>query len=394
MKVLIVTREFPPTFVGGIANLAYYLYSFLKGMGVDIKVVAFGDEDNSSCNTIFFEPLSPITSRVDGSSLRSLLTSVDVARFSRFVNELVKYESFDVIHVIEPYVGGFIKHENKVTTMHDTSYRELCAWSKYPPGYSLKRLGFYISHGILMEVASIRTSKLIIAPSLGTARILCDIYRVPTNKIKIIPNGVALPNKVLSQLEAKKFLGLEHDTIMIFTTAHHVARKRLETLIAAAMHLKERGQEFKVVIGGEGPLTSYYESLTKKLNLEEIIVFTGWLSEDDLNKYYYACDVFVITSESEAGPITLLEASIRAKPIVTTDIAGLPALMEHQIHCLKFKVGDSRTLAKHLEALINDREARVRLGINAQRFAEKFTWDKIAYNTLQVYVELLKNRSG
>ncbi|RLI43392.1 hypothetical protein DRO64_05510 [Candidatus Bathyarchaeota archaeon] len=390
MKILLVTREFPPTVVGGIGRLSFYTYKYLRTLGVDVKVVAFGNDSDSSDDVFFFKPSSSITMRRDDPLFGTLRIPLDIAKFTCFVNKLAEIEKYDIVHVLEPYVGGFIKHEHKVTTIHDTAYREFKAWSKYPLSQSFKRLVFYLSIGYIMEIANIYTSQAVIAPSIGTAATLRTVYRVPVTKIRVVPNGIEPPNKILDQRLAKKMLGLDSDIVLIFTTAHHVARKRLETLIEALKNLKNWSvQGYKVVIGGEGPLTDYYKALTHKYGLDKFIKFTGWLHDDELHAYYSACDIFVITSESEAGPITLLEAAIRGKAIITTDIDGLPAFMKHGLHCLKFGVGDSKTLAQHLKKLISNKELRIKLGLNANKIAKQFTWDRVIKRVVKIYKEVL-----
>ncbi|MEM3713787.1 MAG: glycosyltransferase family 4 protein [Nitrososphaeria archaeon] len=390
MRILLVTREFPPTIVGGIARLSYYLYKYLKVVGADVNVVAFGDDSDSPNDVLLFKPSSSIAEKTGGSLSGDFRILTDVISFTRFVNKLINEEKIDVVHVLEPYVGGFVKHKHKITTMHDTTIKEIKAWIKYPFNYSFKRLAFYLSLGYTMDIASIYRSKVLIAPSIGTVRILKTAYRVPIEKIRIIPNGIEPPSVNLDQQVAKKMLGLAQDEVLIFSTAHHVARKRLETLIEAVKYLQVIGiQGFRVIVGGEGPLTSYYRALTHKHGLDKLINFVGWIDENKLSVYYSACDIFVITSESEAGPISLLEAAIRGKAIVTTNIDGLSAFMQHYVHCLKFNVGDSKTLAKCLKMLIDEDELRLSLAINAKKFANLFTWDKIANKVIRVYKEVL-----
>jgi len=376
--------------VGGIAKLSFHLYNHLRRLGINVKVVAFGDNSSSHEDIIFFTPSSSITNRTDHSLSGALKIPIDIKRFTHFVNKLIKTESFDVVHVLEPYVGGFIRHKYKVTTIHDTVCRELKAWVKYPLQQSFKRIAFYSSLGYIMEFFSIHNSKVIITPSIGTASTLRRIYKVHKSNIRVIPNGIERPKKLVDQQIAKKSIGIDPNTILIFTTAHHVARKRLEVFIKAVKYLKNWNvKNFKAIISGEGPLTNYYREITCKLGVSNLIVFTGWLNEKELDLYYSACDIFVITSEAEAGPITLLEAGIRGKAIVTTNIDGLPILMKHGIHCLKFDIGDSKMLAKHLQKLIFNDKARMIIGSNAKIFSEQFTWDKIARKVAQVYQELM-----
>jgi glycosyltransferase involved in cell wall biosynthesis len=242
-----------------------------------------------------------------------------------------------------------------------------------------------------MEYLSVLTSRVIITPSPQVKEELIHVYHIGgIADIIVVPNGVEAPKPGEPDREkAKKLLGFD-GKLVVFTTAQHVARKRLETLIEAAKLLesKWRGKAV-IVIGGRGPLTSWLQRLAKDKGLNGFVVFTGWIPQDRLSLYYRAADVFVITSEYEAGPITLLEAGIRGAALVSTRIPGLPALLHDGENALLFDVGDYEKLAYYIDILLSDEDLRRRLGRAAIKFAERFTWDKVAELTESVYRRVL-----
>ena len=378
MRVLFATREYPPFYVGGIGKQTFFLAKYLKRKGVGVTVVSFGDPRLSSNDVIFIKPKSSIISRKHDNISEDVKIIFDIAVFTKSVKEILRSGDFDVLHVTEPYVGGFIPYEYKVTTIHSITPDELRVHMRYyetKVSEIFKRLVFYSVIGYSMDLASIVTSKTIVTPSVDTMWKLIRVYKVPRERVKFIPNGVEEPPlNEPDKRSARVILGIPEDTFMIFTTAYHVARKRLETLIKATRILKDRGvRKITVIIGGEGPFTEYLKSLAISLNVQDMVRFMGWIPDDKLPLYYKAADVFVITSEYEGGPQTMLEAGIRGIPLIVPDTpSGFMMLAHDNIHCLKFRLGDSTDLAEKIIYLINDQKFQKKLSYGAERFASMF----------------------
>jgi glycosyltransferase involved in cell wall biosynthesis len=314
--------------------------------------------------------------------------------FTKSVKKILWREDYNVLHVTEPYVGGFIPYEYKVTTIHSISPDELRVHMRYYEtklSEVFKRLVFYSVIGYSMDLASIASSKIIVTPSVDTMWKLIKVYGVPREKVRFIPNGVEEPPpNEPDKRSARVILGIPEDAFIIFTTAYHVARKRLETLVKATRILKDKElKKITVIIGGEGPLTKYLKSLAVSLNVQDMVRFVGWIPDEKLPLYYKASDVFVITSEYEGGPQTMLEAGIRSIPLIVSDTSsGFMMLASEGFHCLKFKLGDPEDLAEKLITLINDQNLQKKLSYGAKRFASMFGWDNIADKVLDVYKEL------
>ncbi|MEM2288592.1 MAG: glycosyltransferase family 4 protein [Sulfolobales archaeon] len=387
-----VSREYPPFIVGGAGVHTGHLVKYLRRLGVNVKVVAFGDPSFSDNEIKFIKPKSSILERGKTTIASDIRVFEDILRLVSYVKKEIEREYYDVVHVQEPYVGGIISyHKRKVTTIHDTSFGEIKGYLKYPTTQSFKRALFYVTLGYEMEFLSIINSKLIISPSYDVAWELLRVYRVPRDKIRVILNGIEDPQEEVNRDSAREILNLAKDVIIIFTTGQHIGRKRFSTLIHAARHLKVAGlKNFLIILGGEGPLTPFLKRLAEELNVKDIVHFAGWIPNNQLPLYYRVADVFVITSEYEAGPLTMLEAGIRGIPLVVSDSpSGFMMLARENVDCLKFRTGDSVDLARKLTLLIESPDLRREFGKKATEFASRFKWDKIAERTLEVYKELL-----
>ncbi len=156
MKVLFLTREYPPFEIGGIAVHTYNLVKNMSELGISCKVLSFGDESFSNDEVTFVNPSSSIIERENVSLGLNARIPLDLLRFSRAANRLLKNEKFDIIHVEEPYVGALVSpsgREVKVSTFHTTSFGEIKAMIGHSiGGYSLKRAFFYSSLGFLLRI--------------------------------------------------------------------------------------------------------------------------------------------------------------------------------------------------------------------------------------------------
>jgi glycosyltransferase involved in cell wall biosynthesis len=389
LKVLFVAREYPPFEVGGVARHTFNLVGHLKKLGVECHVVSFGDPLRSGDGVRFIRPRSSIISRGRRPVNQDLQVPFDIVRFTSVVDRLVEREGFDVVHVEEPYVGSFVRHERKVTTIHDTSYGELRSILNAPAGLTdFRRAIFYIYLGFLFERECGRSSRAIIVPSAQVKAELVAKYGFDAGRIRVIRNGVVLPPLgSLTREEAKRKLGLPN-VPLVFSASQHVARKRLETLIEAAKLMRERNMVFRAVIAGEGPLRTNLIGLSESLGLAGFVSFPGWVSQEELDLYYTAADIFVITSEYEAGPITMLEAMSNGSTVVSTRIGGFAACIRDGVDGLLYPVGDSRALSSSLERALGDQAFLQRSSSLGRTFAERFDWGSVAEETLSLYKEI------
>jgi glycosyltransferase involved in cell wall biosynthesis len=143
-----------------------------------------------------------------------------------------------------------------------------------------------------------------------------------------------------------------------------------------------------VVIAGDGPIRSQIMNLSEKQGLGGIISFPGWISRETLSLYYEAADVFVLTSNYEAGPISLLEAMSYGDAIISSKIQGFPSLMRNGFDGLLFQAGDYHALSYCLKELLDNPMMRLRLSTSARSFAERFDWKCVAEETLSLYATL------
>ena len=249
MKVLFLTREYPPFEVGGIAVHTYNLVKNISALGISCKVLSFGDENFSNDEVTFVNPSSSIIERKNVGLGLNARIPLDLLRFTRAADHILKNEKFDIIHVEEPYVGALVSssgRQAKVSTFHTTSFGEIKAMIGHSlDGYGLKRVVFYSSLGFFLELKGITSSNSLIVPTKQIAAELSSVYGTSMDKVQIIENGVDLPelNKSVDSVNAKMKLGLSPDSVLILSVGRLVGRKHVELLLKAERLLNWKPQK-------------------------------------------------------------------------------------------------------------------------------------------------------
>lgn len=117
-------------------------------------------------------------------------------------------------------------------------------------------------------------------------------------------------------------------------------------LLRAVALLRDRGQTWKVLIIGDGPMRGAVEAETAALGLQQQVAITGFLS--DVREPLAACDVVALVSKTEAFSIAALEAMAMGKPMIMSDVGGAREQVIDGVNGFVFPVGDVSLLAKCL----------------------------------------------
>ncbi len=196
----------------------------------------------------------------------------------------------------------------------------------------------------------------------------------------LIPNGVNRPVATQPELISKKF-GLSKDGYILFL-GRLVPEKGLEYLIRA---FKEVDTDKKLVIaGGSSDMKEFEEGLKKLAAGDDRIVFTGFVQGRILSELLSNCYTYVLPSDLEGMPLTLLEAMSYGQCCLVSDIPECIDVVEDK--AMAFKKGDYKDLRDKLQILLSDPDMVVRYRQDAAPFVcEKYKWDKVVEDTLDVY---------
>lgn len=172
--------------------------------------------------------------------------------------------------------------------------------------------------------------------------------------------------------------------VKIIMVARFSSPKKYSDLILALSQIKDLNWCAEFV--GDGELKTEMEQLSASLDLKDRIIFSGQCF--DVNHRLANSDIFVLTSNYEGFPLTILEAMSHSLPILASDVGGVEEAIDGNGYLIP--KGEVKYLADKLSDLIKNDGLRNNMGKRSyQNFVEKFTFEKMLEKTVLVYCELV-----
>lgn len=252
-----------------------------------------------------------------------------------------------------------------VATIHGLDWQR-AKWGKLASAYI--KLG---------EKAAAKKADGLIVLSRAAERYFKDAYGRDS---MLIPNGMDRKFPSSADLIASAW-GLSEGGYLLFL-GRLVPEKRPELLIEA---FKGLDTDKKLVIAGGGSDTSDFESHLHELASDDPrIVFTGFVNGEPLEELYSNCFAYVLPSDVEGMPMSLLEAMAYGRCCVTNDIPECADVLAG--NGVTFEKGSAESLRTALRALLVDIGRAGQLGAAARAHVEKtYTWDSVVGRTLDLY---------
>lgn len=222
------------------------------------------------------------------------------------------------------------------------------------------------------EARTYRVADKIIAVSADTRRVLVEQYRIPSDKVVVIPNGV----------DQQKFHPLEHverfpDSILYLGRVD--TRKGLDFLIESIPLVLKRNPRTKLYVGGTGKHLPACKHLVQTLGLERHVDFLGYIPEADLNEWYNRVMCLVVPSRFEGFGLTVVEAMAAGTCVVATDVDGLRTLVRNGVNGYLVDYGNRDELSGRIASLLEDPVAQRAFSQKGQELVRNsFDWDVIA----------------
>jgi len=388
MRVCFVSFEFPPKslVMGGAGTYGSVLVNGLKERGVDVLTITTGDR--TVCERNLYRLSVP-----NIEYWRRFFFSRSAAGLLR---ELGKKEKFDLVHFNEPYIISGALSLPIVCTFHSTQLKELeLSLKEHNLGTlgSISDLAVKNPVGYLCDTLVAHRADRIICPSLNLANALryCFVDRAcALKKIRVVPNGIRFQE--FDEADGSSaFLDkyrLERESFLLYV-GRLKSLKGAQYLIRAFQNVKREDKKLKLVIAGRGE----FESYLKKIALgKSDIIFTGHVESIAIKKSLYQNSLaLVVPSRYETFPMVVLEAMACGRPIIASNVGGIPLLVEHGKNGFLVKPGDIRALETFIKVLRGDPDLGRKMGTNSRRMVEtQFSADKMTDETLKVYDSLLQ----
>lgn len=216
-----------------------------------------------------------------------------------------------------------------------------------------------------------------------------EIIKYSSKQIEVIPFGVDLekfkPTKVQNLFE--------NSDIVVGTIKALEDKYGIDLLIKSFSKVKAKHPELplKLLIVGSGTKEKELKELTNSYRISDQTLFTGYVEHSEIQKYHNMLDIslFLSTENSESFGVSVIEASACEKPVVVSNIGGLPEVVENNITGIMVEPDNIEQSTNALEKLILNKELRIRLGKNGREMVKsRYGWENSINRMIKIYETL------
>jgi len=280
----------------------------------------------------------------------------------------------DLFHAASEYGAKYLWLTKKfplVTTIHDML--PYFFFSKAPTLYSNQLVCF--------KLAS-KSDRIILSSNfyVGLVR---RILRVPPERISVVHHGV---DHELFRPVPKNHLEQKDRKIVLYVGGLN-RLKGVDTLLRAFSIVAKEMNDVDLFIVGKGRDFTLLQAIVNALGIRNRVRFLGFVKEQNLPKYYNLADVFVWPSHFGVG-LQVLETMACGTPAIAGDTLDTPEYVGNG--GVLFRVGDANHLASIMLEILMDDGLREELGRKALQWANSFSWERTARETVNVYREVLR----
>ncbi|RLA18414.1 MAG: hypothetical protein DRQ62_13610, partial [Gammaproteobacteria bacterium] len=399
--IVLISMDFPPEHVGGIAVFSKDLAESLAKQGNIVHVIT----KDPVLNRVDFENGVWVHRLlVDKVAKTAAAKSNNIpqhiwdwsATALKEVKRIATHRTIDVVEApiwdCEGIAFLLDKQWPLVTSLHTTLHFWLDAYPQRTG--DTKHMQKFVQPMLLLEKQLMTQADAVRANSVAIKQDIAVAYEFEFNPqtTLVIPHGLANPSIALTEKKSQ-----QQKPLTILFVGRLEYRKGIDVLLAVIPLILQNQQPPKVIfrIIGDDSLKKTDETITYKnryLKTEAAkenaayVHFEGRVDEAILQQAYADCDIFVAPSRYESFGLVLLEAMRYTKPLIACSAGGMPEIITPEQDGLLIKAGDQEQLLQALNRLIESAELRNTLGNHArQSFDQKFTAQRMAQASAELY---------
>lgn len=349
------------------------------------------DRDRFDVRFVCLQPDGPLRARLDaagipvrGMPIASLL-SAGAFRRGLELRALVRQEHIDVVHAHDPYANvlaaPWVRAAGRGAVI--ASHR----WWRdvhRPRVRTANRLAYRFAHRVL-------------ANSQAVGELVVREEGVPRERLVVIPNFVEeaaftpMPPERRRELRAR--YGLVDDDIAIGVIANLYPVKDHATLLRAVARIAASWPALRVVLFGDGGERERLQQLASSGGIADRVIMPGRVAHEAGIAGIF--DLGALTSVEEGFPNFVVEAMAAARPVVATQVGGIPDAVLPDETGLLVPPGDDAALAAAIESLLRDPSRRQRMGATgAARARSLYHLDAVMPALEQLYARLSRRHNG
>lgn len=299
---------------------------------------------------------------------------------------LKNFPDIDIVHVNSPFSIGlaglaFARHRKIpcVMTFH-TMYSEYTHYLSTIKTISGSKKINKIFKDISWKYLKWFHNKadVIIAPSAYIRNIL--IKKGIDKPVFVVPTGYRSRGIMQTKAALRKIHGFGGKDRIVLHVGRITKEKNIEFIINSLRHILK--DNTKLVIASDGPMRESLQKKTAEMKLDKNVLFTGYLTEKDLEEYYKLSDVFVMASSTETQGLVLVEAAIRRLPLVVIDEPVISDFVRLNHVGL---VAQKNQFAAAVEKILANAALRRKFAVNCIKIIEDYKPAKCTDRLLEVY---------
>lgn len=375
MRILITTGIFPPD-IGGPATQIEYFAARLCQRGFGVSVLTYGSPHKKERLFSLFS-----ISHAWPAGLRHLLYFLKLFCLAR---------NSDIIYTTDLYSPGyysmvaakFWRKKFVVRFAGDSAWEtslnsglahdDIVSFQDKKYGNAIERLKNRRKR--IMQAAD-----AIVAVS-DFMKDLAIKIGIPSQKIAIIYNSIDfLPQPPAWQDPEKP--------VLVFA-GRLTPWKGVEMLIGILSRIKEKYPEIVLEVLGDGSEKEKLEKLSKDLGLEKTVNFRGKVSEEESHRIFAHSSIFVLNTNYEGLPHSVLNAFRVGVPVITTPVGGNPEVVQDGINGLLAPYNDEKAWEEAILKVLGNKGLREKFSLEGRKSLEKFKWDDLLDKTEKVFKSL------
>ncbi len=396
MRVLMLSWEYPPYLVGGLGAHVGALAPALARLGVEVHVVTPCLSD------------SPLREEIGGVEVHRVLCPPPEAPEGSFYEQTVRANQdvaaaclrlreeiggFDLLHNhdwLTSFAAREIKHTLHlplVATIHATERGRGRGSLGSPEAVAIDSAEWWLVY----------EAWRVICCAEYMAQEVRDYFQAPADKLDIVPNGVNpghfayLEGVDLSAFRAR--FALPQEKIVLYV-GRVVREKGAEVLVRAAPLVLAEAPDTRFLIAGRGPELEHLRRLVDAMSLQHRVSLLGFIDDETRDRLYVTADCAVFPSLYEPFGIVALEAMAARTPVVASEVGGLREVVRHAETGITIYPDDPSSCAWGiLHTLQHPEWAAMRVENAYRSLLERFNWDTIAGQTIEVYDRVIAERA-
>ncbi|HVB36308.1 MAG TPA: glycosyltransferase family 4 protein [Candidatus Acidoferrales bacterium] len=321
---------------------------------------------------------SPLAQRaiVEGFSVHLFSSKIARWQAALCLREILHQQTFDILHAHDP-------HALTAAWLIRAHYRA--------PLVAARRVAYPLSRAPLSR-ARYRAARCIIAVSQFVADSVIASGIEP-QRVAVVYDGVDIPpaTTIEGRRVARARWKISDHDVLLGCVGYLLPEKGQESLLRAMPEICKDFPSCRVMVAGDGPCRLKLQGLAAELQIEDAVIFSGFI--DDVDSVYRAFDLFVFPSLAEPLGSSLLAAMAHGLPAIAVASGGVPEIIKNGRNGILVTAPDSGELAAAIRKMLNDRAAATRLGDAAREtVTRRFSAQLLAENTLQHYHMILSVR--